>query len=167
MKRFRAQLASLLTWGMIPLALGASLPGKACQCANGNVKLFCAGPFQFAPHTRSVAEPRSCANHRACGATHVIDCCHAAEGAIGNCCEQASQHPSQPCGKCCKAISRAPANLVELVAPPDNHDSFQYLLAIEPNFLGQFVPLYSAHQVERIDTGPPVDLVVVHHCFLI
>ena len=160
MKPSRTRIAALMSWGMIPLALWSGLPTTACQCPDGSIKLFCSGVYQAviqhaSANSKTAAEVRRSVHK---------NCCHAKATRPPSCCD----HPSsgKPCGKC-KAIGRTATTVVELVSPPGFDDQASGLYALDLSFAPSAQPVIFSRNVELLDTGPPVDLVLVHHSFLI
>jgi hypothetical protein len=157
MNRCRSQLTALLTWGMIPLAVWSGLPLAACQCPDGGIRLFCAAMHAGIPAEQG---PSDCHHgpHR--------KCCHEKIAHHNPCCDHSGDKSGSPCGKC-KAIARATTIAVETVAPPtfDGQADGSLVFFAMTSFPRQSD--VQARDVELLDTGPPLDLVLLQHCFLI
>jgi hypothetical protein len=72
----------------------------------------------------------------------------------------------QPCGKCCKEISKSLTTTVACVAMPALDSHAFAVLPAEVVVPHAFLSLRHA-QLERIESGPPVDLVIVLRTLLI
>lgn len=162
--RFRRNhFAAAIMWGMIPLALLGSMPGAGCICANGQYKLFCcAGALGHAgcsAQEGGVTSPSASCTCPFCrGEKSASRTAHA-------CCPN-GQSQSAPAGKCCQLVSRSPAVISAEVIPPIA-DAF--VVAIMPRALNLSLVVLPtvSKRVEQIDTGPPVDRVIVLRCLLI
>lgn len=159
----RSQFAAAIMWGMIPLALLGSMPGAACICANGHYKLFCcAGALGHAgcnERNGGVTSP---------SASYSCPFCRGEKSAsrTAHVCCSSGQSQSSPTGKCCQLVARSPAAVSAEVVPPA---SDVFVVAILPPALNLslvVLPTISKH-VEQIDTGPPIDRVIVLRCLLI
>src|SRR6185312_468905 len=107
MPSLRKLLRATIVTGMILLAIFASRPGTSCYCADGHLKLFCAGHYAGSHSPAGKSERSSCCR---CGqdadvADGASDCCH------GN-------NTGKPCGKCCKEISKSLTTTVASVSVP-------------------------------------------------
>ena len=173
MNFFRTRRSAAVAWGMIPLALWAGLPSTACVCANGQIKLVCrhaagGSAGQHIAHPSSPADADAC--HLCCcegheavaelDADHDADCCGA-----GMCCHGASSDEAGIGSKaCCKPVLTAPS-----VAP----ESTSVVCDQTPALVGlveELEPLVRAsfsRNVAEVDTGPPLDRVIVFRSLLI
>jgi len=157
-KHLRIKIVS----GMILLAIFASLPATSCYCADGHLKLFCAGHYapSQAPNAPSQA-PAGKSEHSSCckceqstgSADSVSDCCH------GN-------NHGKPCGKCCQEVSKSLTTTVASVSMPALDSHVFAVLPAEVVVPHAFLSLRNA-QLERIESGPPVDLVITLRTLLI
>jgi len=158
-------LCAVVMWGMIPLALFSGLPATGCVCANGQYKLFCAGALgRFAASSRGPGLAEEPSDSSVCP-----QCSGSTNDRLGeakhSCCTSAKGE-GIPCGKCCQLVKQNLATVSAEFAPPVT-DAF--VVAILPPALNLslvVLPTISKH-VEQIDTGPPVDRVIVLRCLLI
>ena len=173
MNFFRTRRTAAVAWGMIPLALWAGLPSTACVCANGRLKLVCrhvaGGPAgHHAAHLSSAADAGGC--HSCCCEGHDAvtefdsdrdaDCCGG-----GVCCYGASSREAGVGSKaCCKPILTAPS-----VAPESTNVACDQTPALG-DLVEDLEPLARAsfsRDVAEVDTGPPLDRVIVFRSLLI
>jgi hypothetical protein len=155
MPLLRKLLRTTIVTGMILLAFLGSFPATSCYCADGHLKLFCAGHYVDSQAPAGKLERSSCCQ---CGQDAELadggsDCCH------GN-------NTGKPCGKCCKEISKSLTTTVASVAMPALDSHVFAVLPAEVVVPHAFLSLRNA-QLERIESGPPVDLVIVLRTLLI
>lgn len=167
---FRTRCSAAIAWGMIPLALWAGLPSTACVCANGQIKLVCrhvaAGhstASRFSDDHES--ECHSCCHemHEAIAESdsdHEADCC-----GRGLCCYGAAQgEPGIGSKACCKPILAAPSLAPESATVTCDHPPAFVALVDEIGAID--LPAF-AQDVAEVDTGPPLDRVIVFRSLLI
>lgn len=131
--------------GTVLLAITLSLPATSCFCADGTFKLFCAGNY-----TRAVAKQPA--------EGHCCSCAHASGG------QRADHHRDAPCGRC-REVSKPLGTTVSSVIVPRLDWSVTTPIIVDSG--APFTSLSHAAQVQPIDTGPPVDLVIALHFLLI
>jgi hypothetical protein len=155
MPSLRKLLRAAIVTGMILLAVFGSLPATSCYCADGHLKLFCAGHYASAQAPAGKSEHSGCCQcgQNADSADSGGDCCHA-------------NKPGKPCGKCCKEISKSLTTTVASVSMPALDSHVFAVLPTEVVVPHAFLSLRNA-QLERIESGPPVDLVIVLRTLLI
>ena len=165
MTYFRTPLSAAIAWVMIPLAAWAGMPSRACVCANGHVKLFCA-------HTSRAVTPHEDEHAAACGhccgsanaaeadAEHDADCCGS-----GFCCHGAKPGMAGIGAKaCCKPILTAPSAAPKVVSV--NCDQAPAVVAVA-YVVGARVHSSFRMDVAEFDTGPPLDRIIVFRSLLI
>ncbi len=151
----RKPLRITIVTGMILLAIFASLPATSCYCADGHLKLFCGGHYAGSPSPTAKASPDCCqCDHDADeAANHGSDCCHGKDS-------------SQPGGNRCQEISKSLTTTVASISLPALDSHVFAVLPAEVVVHHAFPSLRNA-QLERIESGPPVDLVIALHTLLI
>ncbi|HET6879450.1 MAG TPA: hypothetical protein VFI31_04825 [Pirellulales bacterium] len=158
----RTQLSAAIAWAMIPLAAWAGLPSTACVCANGHVKLFCQHALVQKHPSTAESCSKNCCGHEAVGLEndHDADCCGG-----GFCCHGTkSENPGIASKACCKPILSAPS-----VAPQSvslHCDQAQAVVAVVQEIGALVHPSFIADLAE-INTGPPLDRVIVFRSLLI
>jgi len=142
-----------VVWGMIALVLWSVLPASGCVCADGTTKLFCDRPTGGrAANDAPTVDDRDCCAARTAAATR-------------GCCGAAGQS-ADGFHRGCKRVDRQPtlATIAGTAAQSLDELSVIATLPIDP-------PLESLTTVlatsEHAGAGPPVDLVIQFHCFLI
>jgi hypothetical protein len=140
---------------MVLLAVFASLPATSCYCADGHLKLFCAGHSAGTRLPADNAAKSSCCGceHGSRPADNLDDCCH-------------GKNSSKPCGKCCKEISKSLTTIVASASTPALRLHLFAVLPAEVVVPHAFLSLRNA-QLGRIESGPPVDLVITLRTLLI
>ena len=163
---FRTPLSTAVAWAMIPLAAWAGMPSRACVCANGNVKLFCAHGSRAATlheHENVAAPCGHCcgpANVAEADSDHDADCCGS-----GFCCHGAKPGNAGIGAKaCCKPILSAPSAAPDVVSVPC--DQAPAVVAVAQQVGALVHPSFIADLAE-INTGPPLDRVIVFRSLLI
>lgn len=166
MTYFRTPLSAAVVWAMIPLAAWAGMPSRACVCANGDVKLFCArGTLTATSHEHEHASPRGA---NCCGSGNVaeadsnddLDCCGS-----GFCCHGSESNGAGIGTKaCCKPILSAPSIAPRIASVPS--DQLPAIVGTAPQVGDLLRPSLDADLAE-INTGPPVDRVIVFRSLLI
>jgi hypothetical protein len=149
----RQRLHTVVLLGMMPLAVFSGISGRACYCADGHFKLFCAGDCTRMAPKAETSHCCSCGQGAAKGPTSASD----------DCC---SNNNSQPCGKCCQKVFRVLGPTVASVAIPSMDVLGIAMLPPEVVIPQAFLSLRTA-RMERVDSGPPDDIVIAHHCLLI
>ena len=160
----RSYRLNLIAWGMIPLAAWAGLPSTACLCADGGIKLVCSHPgcSEHAGHEYEAGSGSHC-----CGADAALeadpsvehaDCCGAAE-------HDSDEHRDGVHAKAgCTPILMAPS-----VAPKGAStacDSAPAIVVAAPD-LAAPAAVCLPRDVAELDTGPPLDRVIVFRSLLI
>ena len=150
--------------GMIPLAVFSGIPATACYCANGNLRLVCGGQYAAVradwPQCGSAfakPEQSSCCQHA-----------HQAADAPGSAvdCSQSGHDSPQPVGKCCKEISKVLTTTVASATLPAI--DWQVFAVVPAEIVTSHVRLSLRNaELERVDSGPPIDLVITLHAILI
>jgi hypothetical protein len=165
MRSLRKHLHKTVLLGMLPLAAFSGMPATSCFCANGHLKLFCAGHY-----AASKAHSQNCGSPLAHQAKHP-SCCGQAHDAgadtdsVADCCQ--SRHGSSPpCGTCCKQIAKVLTTTVASASMPAVDLQVFAVVPAEVVVSHAFLSLRNA-QLERIDTGPPIDLVITLRTLLI
>jgi hypothetical protein len=161
----RSQVSAAITWGMIPLTFWGVLPGTGCICTSGQYKLFCTGALDRGrcnggQKTAPASQLAGCACQH-CGGASATD---SGEGQRA-CCQSSGSRDSAP-GTCCHLIARSPATVSSEVTPPIRDALVVALLPPALDLSLVALPTVSKH-VDQIDTGPPVDRVIVLCCLLI
>jgi hypothetical protein len=165
MRFCRNQIGAAIMWGMIPLALWGGLPGTGCICANGQYKFFCAGSLgrvgcDSGRNAASASQSAGCTcpHCRGIATTDAAETSHA-------CCHN-DRGQGDPAGKCCHLVARSLATVSAEVAPPTTD---ALVVAILPPALNLSLVVLStvSKHVEQIDTGPPIDRVILLRCLLI
>ena len=160
------RLSTAVAWAMIPVAAWAGMPSTACVCANGHVKLFCAHGAAIAkPHDHQAALGcmSSCCTSGAyadADCEHDADCCGG-----GYCCHGAKAGTSDVSSKaCCRPILTAPSVAPQTFSVPSEQAPAVIVVAEEIGTLAH--PSFIADLAE-INTGPPLDRVIVFRSLLI
>lgn len=163
MSTLRRRLSAAVAWAMIPLAAWAGLPSTACVCASGHVKLFCAhGAGVAKPHDHQAALgcASSCCDWAYADCEHDSDCCGS-----GFCCHGAKSESASVASKaCCKPILSAPSVAPRTVSLPC--DQAQAVVTVVQEIGALVHPSFIADLAE-INTGPPLDRVIVFRSLLI
>jgi hypothetical protein len=162
MPYFRRRLSDAVAWVMIPLAAWAGMPSTACLCANGHVKLFCQhalGEKQAPVHPSPCGA--SCCTHET---VHSVaddgDCCGG-----GFCCHGGTSEKSGIGSKaCCQPILSSPSVAPQIVSVPC--DPAPAIVGIAEQIGALVHPAFIADLAE-INTGPPLDRVIVFRSLLI
>ena len=165
MLSLRKRLHKAVLLGMLPLAVFSGIPATACFCANGQLKLFCGGDYAAtkAPSHESsspLVHPAKCSS--CCGHAHDARC---ANNSVAECCHR-GHSSSQPCGKCCTQISKVLTTTVASASMPAIDLQVFAVLPAEVVVSHACLSLRNA-QLERVDTGPPIDLVITLRTLLI
>jgi hypothetical protein len=158
---FRTRLSAAIAWAMIPLAAWAGMPSTGCVCANGHLKLFC---------QHLLREMHAAGGHNtACGSDcceavadqdHDADCCGG-----GFCCHgPQSAKPGIGSKSCCNPILTAPSVAPQTVTVPCDQVPAVVTVALE---IGAIVHPSFAFDAADVDTGPPLDRVIVFRSLLI
>ena len=164
---FRSRSSVAVAWGMIPLALWAGLPSTACVCANGKVKLVCRHAHLAASHE---SDEHDHGRHACCceaieavedSISRETDCCGGAS------CRRGAAEDSQGIGSqaCCKPILAAPSVAPKSAAAPCC-DQAPAVGACVAEIGALDCPAF-ARVPEELDTGPPLDRVIVFRSLLI
>jgi hypothetical protein len=152
----RNRLSGGAIWSMIALALWMSFPSTGCRCADGGFKYFCS-------HGQSGLNQPTAAD----SSVTKVDCCqHRNAVTQTDNCDHSALAGSQISSRGCTPITNAPA---VAPVPPSTHITHDSTIALG-TVLFDFSPTLAsltATQPATIATGPPVDLVVSLHCFLI
>jgi len=160
LRQFRVAVA----WAMVPMAMWAGMRVPECQCANGEHRLFCPGALGI--HlTQRVAHPAAAPASRACCQANN---CSEGRGDEASCCNQpgASDSPSNsPCGHC-QPVPAASATVTGSVAVPALDSAF-FVAVVESGLSAFALSPMSARVEMPIETGPPLDRVIVFHCLTI
>ena len=165
MRSFRTRQSAAIIWGMIPLAVWAGLPRTACVCANGQIKLVCRHVA-----TSHMPDDHESDRHSCCVDTHEVaaeadsdheaDCCSS-----GSCCHGAAQgEPGIGSKACCKPILAVPS-----LAPESTTVTCDQALAVV-SLVDDIGALYRpafSRDVAEVDTGPPLDRVILFRSLLI
>ena len=159
---------------MVLLTLLSGLPATSCYCADGHLKLFCAA--RFLSIGTATDKPQPAASQGLPALPQCPHCGHCGGQSAArsvepttSCCRHTGDC-SQPRGKGCRDIPRALAigsgTGAGTAATPLT--STQPITLFVPRTIaaGQFFSLRTA-QLQRVDSGPPIDLVIARHCFLI
>ena len=170
----RTRWSAAIAWGMIPLAIWAGLPSTACVCANGQLKLVCRHAAGGSVKDHSIASQSSSDHedgcHSSCCETHSdiaevdldhdADCCSS-----GSCCHSAASGVSGAGSKaCCKPILTAPSVAPELASGPC--DQTLAVVSVVDEAGAPASPSLT-QDVAELDTGPPLDRVIVFRALLI
>lgn len=159
---FRTRPIAAVAWAMIPLAAWTGMPSTACLCANGHVKLFCQHALAKHGPSTPASCSESCCPHESEGIAddHDVGCCGG--GICGH--DQQSDNAGIGSKACCKPILSAPSVAPQVVNVPFEQAPAVIQVAEE---IGALVhPLIIADLAE-INTGPPLDRVVVFRSLLI
>ena len=155
MSFMRNQFSGPMIWSVIALTLWVGNPSTACQCANGNIKLFCDAHKQSHENEPTGHSPAV-----------VVDCCQ--NVAIGQTTRIKRTLPSgrdvssQGCTRISSAAVTLPTQTSVEFAPV--YAAGSPIISLESSSL---LAAIAAAPAEPIDTGPPRDLVIAFHCFLI
>jgi hypothetical protein len=155
MTAVRKRLSTATAWAMIPLAAWAGMPSTACICSNGRVKLFCQHLLGW-----KQANPPACAS----------DCCaHKAAEDPSDCCSACSYGvesdvPGVGSKSCCNPVVTSPSVPPETVSIPC-HCLPAVVAAVER--IGATVRPSVISEPTDLDTGPPLDRVIVFRALLI
>lgn len=156
--------SALVAWAMVPVAALASFPSTACVCANGRVKLVCAHSASCAPHDHE----GPCGTSSCCGSAEVDsagepDCCGG-----GICCRGAKSGNTANTWITTPVPSCQPISSLPGVASEDAFADFSAAIAltiicreIAPT------PSFWVADVAELNTGPPLDRVIVFRSLLI
>lgn len=153
-----------VAWGMIPLALWAGLPSTACICANGQLKLVCRHSAPICASDDHESDVHSCCEMHEANAEsdsdQEADCCSS-----GMCCHAAAQgEPGIGSKACCKPILAAPSLASESANVSCDQAPAAVALVVE---IGALECPAFARDVAEVDTGPPLDRVIVFRSLLI
>ena len=158
MKFFRTPLATAVAWAMIPLAAWAGMPSTACVCANGHVKLFCQHALAQKHSSARSGCASSCCPHETGEAD--ADCCGG-----GFCCHGSKPESAGISSKsCCQPILSAPSVAAQVVSVPCEQAPAVIDVAEE---IGALVHPSFIADLAEINTGPPLDRVIVFRSLLI
>lgn len=169
MRSSRTRLSAGIAWGMIPLALWAGLPSTACLCANGQLKLICrhlpAGETSHAGGVHHANPASSCCHSDAdLSEPHAdeahADCCGAGPGD-----RDPTPSGSGVASKAgCKPILTAPSAAPKLAKSACDRSLVVQAVVERQGALTR--PLFALDAAE-LDTGPPLDRVIVFRSLLI
>lgn len=148
--------------GVIPLAVWGGAPVTSCRCADGSLKLFCPGPIFPSDH-RTDANPHACCQHRA-ASTGLSRGSADRLGEPVRCTSMDSAQGKRSC-RCGYLDREAAARSAAEDAAIVRVDFHSTMPAVAASVVASSAKVLAT--VPRHDTDPPVDLVVVLHCFLI
>ena len=155
MTNIRIRLATATAWAMIPMAAWAGMPRAGCVCSNGTIKLFC----QFRLDSKQSA-PGKCGSD-CCGqkvTDDEIDCCAVCSirGKSGT--------PEIASKSCCNPILALPSVPTQKVSAPLGHFPADVIATASAGTLlrSAFITVTA-----ELNTGPPLDRVVVFRSLLI
>ena len=152
----RTKLSGPVIWSVIALTLWIGNPSTACQCANGNIKLFCDTHKQLHENEPTGHSP-------AVG----VDCCQN----VATVAQTDSVKRTRPPGGDVSSQSCTRINSSAVMLPTQTSVELAPVHAFTfPIISFECSPSLAAFTVvsaEPVDTGPPRDLVVALHCFLI
>lgn len=155
MFRRRSAISVCLTWAMVAIAVWISWPSSACICADGGFKLFC--DAQSRPSAGQPSCAGDCCQHRALIAqpTDANDCCQhqvaLGNGRTGQRCTPVLNPP---------AVAPVPAS----IAVSCDQATAVPIVAIECPYAAIG---FSHAWLASLDTGPPLDRVIVLQRLLI
>jgi len=155
----RSPFLVCVIWAMVGLSIWVGWPSTGCVCADGGFKLFCSG------HKHNDLADLSGESGEASG-----DCCDRHNTAVHDtltnrdCCDPCPVE-SQITRQGCRPVVNEPV----VVAPASKILSTDHSVAFDglPVDRAPSLASYLTARLNRIDTGPPTDLVISLHCLLI
>lgn len=153
---------------MMPLALWAGMAPPECECADGQHRFYCPGALNVVTKVSPDSKHACCLPKRCCQAaadkTVAKSCCRADQASGGN--TPGSRASGLPCGHC-KSIPSSALALNKAVSLPELDRAAFFVAAIFTAVsIDTVSPTWSAN-LEPIETGPPLDRVIVFRCLLI
>ncbi len=145
----------------MPLALLAGMSLPECECANGQHRFFCRGALGIAARvqTTPMTSGHDCCPASKCCVT-AVKCCCCGDSSSG------TPGPKEPCGGC-KSVPRSVLTVGEILRIPELGSTVFFLCAfMSLPSVESIVPNWAMFP-ERIETGPPLDRVIVFRCLLI
>lgn len=172
MRTVRKRVRTVMLWAMMPLALVTARPSSGCICADGHYEPVCLA--QLCPGREGAAR-NFAAQTACCGCS----CCQASSrggaGCCGgrSCCQRPTSGDSHSAGDglsardlgCCHPAPASP--VVVAIRALDLDESAQQHLALPAPLVVVPEMHVAPAGVAFHDTGPPLDLVLKQHRFII
>ena len=145
-----------MIWATLLLAVWIGWPNTGCFCADGGFRFFC-DAHKYDPSLARVRQTTE--GQRVC-------CEHLRLVAHGDCCKESNPSGSRVASPGCTAASK-PSLIAASITPKPSSTGHTVNLNTVPVEAGPMPAALAATRRAKIDTGPPVDLVISLHCLLI